>query len=280
MAGEEAEAGGRARSEGQTLHRSGMVAEPVLRLPQAGLSAQRAMGRAHGQGCRKSTSTHGRRPRSTSSRSPTRSRRRISCSPIRNCCARRSMSKAENLVRGMHMLTEDIKAGHGNLKITPIRPQRVRGRPQSRAHARQGGFPERPHPAHPIRGDHAGSAENTAADRAAMDQQVLHPRSDAGKILHQVVRRSAGSPSSWCPGSIRTPSSPRKASSNTCAKACWRRSTPSRKRPARSRSTPSAIASAARCSRSRSLISPPSRTTACSPPRCSRRRSISPMPAT
>ncbi len=27
-------------------------------------------------------------------------------------------SKAENLVRGMHMLTEDIKAGHGHLKIT------------------------------------------------------------------------------------------------------------------------------------------------------------------
>ena len=57
---------------------------------------------------------------------------------------------------------------------------------------------------HPIRGDHARSAEGSAADRAALDQQVLHPRSHAGKILHQVVRRSAGSPCSWCRGSIRT----------------------------------------------------------------------------
>ncbi len=31
-------------------------------------------------------------------------------------------SKAENLVRGMHMLTEDIKAGHGILKITQSEP--------------------------------------------------------------------------------------------------------------------------------------------------------------
>ena len=31
-------------------------------------------------------------------------------------------SKAENLVRGMHMLTEDIKAGHGHLKITQSDP--------------------------------------------------------------------------------------------------------------------------------------------------------------
>jgi polyhydroxyalkanoate synthase len=31
-------------------------------------------------------------------------------------------SNADNLVRGMHMLTEDIKAGHGNLKITQSDP--------------------------------------------------------------------------------------------------------------------------------------------------------------
>jgi len=32
-------------------------------------------------------------------------------------------SQAENLVRGMHMLAEDIKAGHGNLKITQSDPK-------------------------------------------------------------------------------------------------------------------------------------------------------------
>jgi polyhydroxyalkanoate synthase len=33
-------------------------------------------------------------------------------------------SNADNLVRGMHMLTEDIKAGHGNLKISQSDPSR------------------------------------------------------------------------------------------------------------------------------------------------------------
>ena len=37
-------------------------------------------------------------------------------------------SNAENLVRGMHMLSEDIKAGHGNLKIRQSDPVNVRGR--------------------------------------------------------------------------------------------------------------------------------------------------------
>ena len=99
-------------------------------------------------------------------------------------------SNAGNLVRGMHMLTEDIKAGHGNLKISQSDASQVRGRPQSRAHARQGDVPERPDAAHPIRGQRPGRAQGAAADRAAMDQQVLHSRSDAGKILHQMVRRS------------------------------------------------------------------------------------------
>ena len=67
-------------AEGQALCRSGMVAEPVLRFSQAGLSAHRAMGRPAGQGRRRHRRAHqAPRPRSTSSRSPTRSRRRISC---------------------------------------------------------------------------------------------------------------------------------------------------------------------------------------------------------
>ena len=45
----ERSAGHRARSAGQAFRRSGMVVEPVLRLHQAGLSAQHAMGRAPGE---------------------------------------------------------------------------------------------------------------------------------------------------------------------------------------------------------------------------------------
>ena len=99
-------------------------------------------------------------------------------------------SNAENLVRGMHMLGEDIKAGHGNLRIRQSDSVAVRGRQKSRAHARQGRLPERSDPAHPIRGDHPGRAQGPAADRAALDQQILHSRPDAGEILHQMVRRS------------------------------------------------------------------------------------------
>ena len=69
-----------ARPEGQALRRSGMVVEPVLRLRQAGLSAQHRTGPTiWSRTPRASTRTPGRRPSSTSSRSPTRSRRRISC---------------------------------------------------------------------------------------------------------------------------------------------------------------------------------------------------------
>ena len=73
-------AGRRARSERQALRRSGMVVEPVLRLPQAGLSAHHAAGpTTWSRTPTASTRTPGRRPSSTSGRSPTRSRRRTSC---------------------------------------------------------------------------------------------------------------------------------------------------------------------------------------------------------
>ena len=73
-------AGCRARPARQALHRSGMVDEPVLRLPQAGLSAHRALGRPAGRGRRRiSIRIPGRRRSSISGRSPTRFRRRISC---------------------------------------------------------------------------------------------------------------------------------------------------------------------------------------------------------
>ena len=73
-------AGRRARSARQALRRSGMVDEPVLRLPQAGLSADRATGRTiWSSDAEASIRTPGRRPSSTCARSSMRSRRRISC---------------------------------------------------------------------------------------------------------------------------------------------------------------------------------------------------------
>ena len=64
-------------------------------------------------------------------------------------------SNAENLVRGMRMLTEDIEAGGGDLQHPPVRLLDVRGRPQPRGDARQGDLPERADAAHPVRADDA-----------------------------------------------------------------------------------------------------------------------------
>ena len=67
------------RRQRQALRRSGMDVEPVLRFPQAGLSAQRrASPTSWSATPTTSTRTPGRRPSSTCGRSPTRSRRRTS----------------------------------------------------------------------------------------------------------------------------------------------------------------------------------------------------------
>ena len=79
--------------------------------------------------------------------------------------------------------------GRRRSENTPVRLLDVRGRPQPGGHARQSDLPERPHAAHPVRAFDRKGAEEAAADRAALDQQVLHARPDAGKIVHQVVRR-------------------------------------------------------------------------------------------
>ena len=81
-------AGRQARSARQALQRSRMVVEPVFRLPQAGLSRHRRLGEAPRRRRRPARpGDRARRPNSTCARSSTRSRRRISSSPIRSCCA-------------------------------------------------------------------------------------------------------------------------------------------------------------------------------------------------
>ena len=117
MAGEEVAPVAAARPARQALRRSGMVEQPVLRFPQAGLSADRAVGQPSGQG-RRGLDPH------------TRQKAEFYVRQIANAIAPSNFvltnpellretlaSNAENLVRGMHMLAEDIEAGDGDLKI-------------------------------------------------------------------------------------------------------------------------------------------------------------------
>ena len=87
--------------------------------------------------------------------------------------------------------------------------------------------------AHPVRADDRDGAEAPAADRAALDQQVLHPRPQPGEDLHPLGGRAGAHGVRASPGSTRTSATPTRASRTTCARASSRRSTRSSRRPAR-----------------------------------------------
>ena len=100
------------------------------------------------------------------------------------------LSNADNLVRGMNMLAEDIEAGGGDLKIR-----------QSDSSMFEVGRNLATTPGKVIFQNelmqliqYAPTTETVLkrplADRAAVDQQILRARPDAGEILHQMVRRS------------------------------------------------------------------------------------------
>ena len=82
---------------------------------------------------------------------------------------------------GAEQPAERSGAGQGQ---APHQDDRHGGLQAGREHrrlARQGGLPERPDAADPVHADHREGAEAAAADRAALDQQVLHPRSAAAE---------------------------------------------------------------------------------------------------
>ena len=62
----------------------------------------------------------------------------------------------------------------------------VRGRPQPRCHAGQGGLPQRPHGTAPVRAADRAGARQPAALQPAVDQQVLRHGPRARPQLHRV----------------------------------------------------------------------------------------------
>ena len=111
-------------------------------------------------------------------------------------------SEGENLVRGMRMLAEDIEAGKGDLKLRQSDTSRFEvGKNLATTPGKVVG---RSDVAEIIQYDaiDRDGAEAAAADLPAMDQQVLHPRPQPGKIVHPLgglarpygVRRVLGQP--------------------------------------------------------------------------------------
>ena len=227
-------AGRHARSARQALQGPRMVVEPVLRFPQAGLSASPPTGPGTSSKTRASSNPRpDRRRSSTCASSSTRASPSNFVFTNPELLRTTLRENAENLVRGSHMLAEDIEAGGGELQDQAVRRLEVRGRPQSRGLARQGGLSERADAAHPVRAGDRDGAAAPAADRAALDQQVLRARSRRRRNRSSNGASITGSRCSASHGSIRTSISPRRASPTTCARARLRRSTPSAGSPAR-----------------------------------------------
>ncbi len=143
-------AGGDARAHGPPLHRSGMVAESVLRRGEAGLSHHQRLGHASGarrQGPRSAHAAEGGFLREADRGGDLAVQLRVhqSADPARDAGVERGKPRARH---------EDADRGHRGrprrAEIAPVRREQVRDRPQPRAHARQGGVRERADAADPV----------------------------------------------------------------------------------------------------------------------------------
>jgi polyhydroxyalkanoate synthase len=94
-------------------------------------------------------------------------------------------TRGENLLKGLEHMLRDL--GKGQLTQTD---QRVRGRPQPRDHAGQGGQAHAALPAHPVHADHDEVYEDAADHLPALDQPLLHPRPQPEEELHPLGGRA------------------------------------------------------------------------------------------
>ncbi len=145
------------------------------------------------------------------------------------------------------MLAEDIEAGHGNLRIRQSDARAFKLGVNLAATPGKVDLPQRPDRAHPVRADHARGLQAPAPDRAAVDQQVLHPRPQSREVVHPLGGRAG------LDGVRHLLGQPRRAPCRQGLRELHARGHPHRldassRRQANASSPRSAIASAARCS--------------------------------
>ena len=183
-------AGGRAGQGRQALQRSGLEGRGRLRLSQAVLPADRALAAAHrqgGRGRRRQDRPEGRLLHATVHRRAVAFQLRADQSAGRQGHGR---VQGREPGEGPAEPADRPRARQGQARDPPDRHEGLQGRRERRHLARQGRLPERADPAHPVRADDRRGLHDAAADRAAVDQQVLHPRPQARELVHQMGDRA------------------------------------------------------------------------------------------
>ena len=188
--GREHRSGRPARALRQPLQGSGVVVESLLRFLDASLSSHDALGGGSAAPDRRSRRAHATKggvlfPPALERALTLELRDDQPRSGARDPCHERQEPRAGH---------ESARPRHGEVRRSPEgqsdRRVGLRGRQEPCGHRRQDRLPERHLPAHPVRANDRQGARGPPSRRAAMDQQVLHPRSHAGEELHQVRRRS------------------------------------------------------------------------------------------
>ena len=174
-------------------------------------------------------------------------------------------SGGENLVKGLKNLLTDLERGKGKLAISMTDMKAFKVGENIATSPGKVVFQNDADAAHPVRADDRAGLRSAAADRAALDQQVLHPRPQPQNSFIQwaVEQGYTVFVISWV-------NPDEKLAQLTFEDYMKRRapsprSTRSRRRPASERSRRSAIASAARCWPRRSPTWRRAKTTGSSP---------------
>ncbi len=179
------EAGG-AGQAGSPLRRAGVDDEPVDRLHRADVPAERPHAAADGRRARRRREDQGAHPL----RGPAVGRR-VVAEQLPRAQPRSAAQGARDRRREHQPRPEAPARRHPPGPHVADRRERVRGRPQCRDDRRRGRLRERAVPADRIQAADREGLRAAVPARAALHQQVLHPR-PAARQLADPLRRPAG----------------------------------------------------------------------------------------